>query len=195
LLTAATLPASATPINFTIDFTPGLGPIPTGSFTYDSSLAVGSQFSMFQVDWSFGSFDFTAAANGFAFRTDGGSFSSSCAANALVSPAFLFLSNAQCVADVETLSQWQAVGSGTFASVSFRFLRNSGVGIATASDSLGVQQITPGFSSGSAFGPGWVLTEVGVPVAVPEPGTAVLVAGAIGLMGWRRPRQTRTRSV
>src|SRR5579863_7894850 len=58
--------ADASPLSYDIDFTAFnfMGPPPTsGSFTYDASAAIGSQFSDFTVVWDGLTFDLTAAAN------------------------------------------------------------------------------------------------------------------------------------
>ena len=55
----------AAPVLYDINFTLLSGPpAPTsGSFDYDSTAAIGSQFSSFIVDWDGYAFNFTAAAN------------------------------------------------------------------------------------------------------------------------------------
>lgn len=55
--------AVATPINYTINFNVCCGPVPTGSFTYDASQPVGSQFSNFDVIWDGRTYDLTSTAN------------------------------------------------------------------------------------------------------------------------------------
>jgi hypothetical protein len=56
--------ACAAPLAYNINFITDSGsPTPTGSFTYDSSLADGAQFSAFLVDWDGFTFDFMAVAN------------------------------------------------------------------------------------------------------------------------------------
>jgi hypothetical protein len=56
--------AFAGPINYVINFTTTSGsPTPTGSFTYDSAAALGSQFTAFVVVWDALTFDFTSQAN------------------------------------------------------------------------------------------------------------------------------------
>ena len=49
---------------YSIDFTTISGsPAPTGSFTYDASAPLGSQFTGFVVDWYGYSIDLTSSAN------------------------------------------------------------------------------------------------------------------------------------
>jgi hypothetical protein len=57
--------AFAAPIPYAISFTTATGaPTPTsGSFTYDSAAALGSQFTAFAVAWDGVAFDFTSPAN------------------------------------------------------------------------------------------------------------------------------------
>ena len=56
--------ACAAPLAYNINFTTTSGsPTPTGSFTYNSALADGTQFSSFLVDWDGLTFDFMTVAN------------------------------------------------------------------------------------------------------------------------------------
>jgi hypothetical protein len=68
ILLIGALPALATPVNYTIDFTLTQdGPLPTsGSFSYDSST---STFANFDVVWDGDTFDLTSAANAFTFSS------------------------------------------------------------------------------------------------------------------------------
>jgi hypothetical protein len=62
-LVGAAATATASPETYYITFT-GSGIIPTsGQFTYDSTSAVGSQFSSFTVNWNNTVFDLTTGAN------------------------------------------------------------------------------------------------------------------------------------
>lgn len=69
----AVAPLDAGPIQYSINFTATLGTAPTnGSFFYDASAPVGSQFSSFTVTWDGIQFDLTRPANLPSFASDGG---------------------------------------------------------------------------------------------------------------------------
>jgi hypothetical protein len=61
---AATLSSFAGPVSYQINFTTTSGTAPaTGTFTYNSSLALGSQFTSFTVTWDALTFNFASNAN------------------------------------------------------------------------------------------------------------------------------------
>ena len=86
LLIIGALPARATQVYYTIDFSLNSGgPSPaSGSFYYDSST---STFASFDVAWDSFGFDFTSSANSFAFTSP----TDPCYAGATTGPQEVFL--------------------------------------------------------------------------------------------------------
>jgi hypothetical protein len=176
----------AAPVSYSIAFGAGGNlSTPTGSFVYDSTLAVNQQFVSFTVTEQGAVFDFTSAANNFSFRTDAGTFHTACN-TPNVNDAFELLTDAASVATAPGAGsrEWQVITGGFF-----RFGANSGS--PTATDSFAVTLSSPPFlypDDGSSF----LATPVALPppsANVPEPASIALFAvGIDGLAIGRRKR-------
>jgi hypothetical protein len=94
--------AFAAPLACNINFTTTFGsPTPTGSFTDDSALVDGTQFSAFLVDWDGITFDFTSPAN------SGGTTKFGCVLSAGIVIFDMMSGVGQCPGTPSVL-QWQA---------------------------------------------------------------------------------------
>lgn len=176
----------ATPINYTITWiSEGQLPLPaSGSFTYDSAAAIGSQFSNFQVVWDSYMFNFTSAA-------DSATVNSTC--GAVTSPEiFAFLMGTpECTPAPDTLS-W--IGEADAPFPTFELFDTSGLG--TTDIELGASSTT---SVTGSPAPVSGLYSVGTaiiipPASVPEPSTFLLALAGGGLLLGRRMAQARQKS-
>jgi PEP-CTERM motif len=175
----------ATPILYTFNWiSEGQTPLPTsGSFDYDSSAAVGSQFSNFTVVWDSFTFNFTAAANSATVNSTCG---------AVTSPeVFAFLTGtAECTPTPNTFS-W--IGNAGGPSPTFDIYDTSGLG--TTDIELGATSATvvtgsPAPVSG-LYSVGTVIIQQS---PVPEPSTLLLALAGGGLFLGRRMVQAWRKS-
>lgn len=175
--------ASAAPINYTINFTPTSGIAPTsGTFTYDSSLSLGSRFSSFIVVWQALTFDLTPEANA-------PSFSGSACGTSGSSDAFPLMSGNACSTHFGGFPNWDAVISPQqFPQDFFRFRDIS----LSGSDSETLFEEGPAISqsaNGASATGGYSISAQGS--STPEPSSMVLLStGGIALWLLRRRRQS-----
>jgi hypothetical protein len=166
---------------YTINFTTVAGsPTPSGSFTYDASAPLGSQFTNFIVDWYGYSIDLTSSANN--PTVDG----TECGTSPNSAASFAFLSGSvPCspnVAGPEWAVETDAPGPNGFAIFQFAddgtttlvpipqfndFAIGDEAGLGTA----------PNFGVTAQASGTWTITDT----TTPEPGTMVLFGG--GLLG------------
>ena len=174
----------ATPINYTFTWIPeGQLPLPTsGSFTYDSAAAVGSQFSNFQVVWDSFLFDFTAAANSATVNSTCG---------AVTSPEiFAFLTGtSECAPAPDTFS-W--IGNAGGPSPTFDLFDTSGLG--TTDIELGATSATIVTGSPAPVSGLYSVGRMNTTASVPEPSTVLLGLAGGGLLLGRRMAQARRKS-
>jgi hypothetical protein len=169
--------AYASPIVYDFNWiSEGNLPLPTsGSFTYDSAAAVGSQFSDFVVDWDGFSFNFTANANS-------ATVSSTC--GAVTSPQiFQFLTGTpECTPTPNTFS-W--IGNAGGPSPTFNIFDTSG---------LGTTDIELGASSGTQVtgSPAPVSGLYSVSTAsTPEPSMFIVLLAGCAFLVLKRARANR----
>jgi hypothetical protein len=153
--------AFASPVFYNISFTATAGTAPTaGSFTYNSTAPLGSQFTGFTVLWGGGIFDLTAAANtGEQFvGTDCGTTLSSAS-------VFSFLSGQNVCANSAVIA-WDGSTSG-IDTFDFRNQELAGTGPPEAS--ISINSSTTYFSGPNATGTFSIAS-----TSVPEPSTFIL---------------------
>jgi hypothetical protein len=154
--------AFASPVLYNITFTTTIGPAPTaGSFTYNSTAPLGSQFTGFTVLWGSGIYDLTATANsGEQFiGTDCGTTPSSAS-------VFAFLNGQNVCANTAVIA-WD----GTTSGIDIFDVRNqelSGSGPPKASISINAS--TPYSAGPDATG----TFSIASASTVPEPSTFIL---------------------
>jgi hypothetical protein len=171
--------ALASPIVYDFNWiSEGNLPLPTsGSFTYDSTAAVGSQFSDFVVDWDGFSFDFTTAANS-------ATVTSSC--GAVTSPEiFAFLTGTpECTPTPDNFS-WIGNPGGPFPTFNiFDANANSTTDIELGASSTTSVTGNPNLVSG--------LYTVSPASTVPEPSMLFLVLPCVAFVVRKRVKARRT---
>jgi hypothetical protein len=171
--------AHAGPLLYIITFTTASGLAPTGgSFLYDASASVGSQFSSFYVNWDGQQFDLTAPANA---PSDGAGALAECA----LLP-FQFLSTgSDCSTHATGFPNWEGAAPPYESEPVFSFEDNDG-----ASDG-GSMYIIDGVTSGSTASPDDTpaVGEWSIALAatnVPEPSTIMLVLAGGGWLLYRK---------
>jgi hypothetical protein len=171
----------ASPVSYDIDFTAFnfMGPPPTsGSFDYDASAPIGSQFSDFVVIWDGFSFNLTASANApFSINSD----TSTCIPSIDSAGFFAGLANPSNCFSLSTY--W----TGTVDAGTAEF----NIAVGTASNNLEAHDLESTSYSGAPLnGQGdWTIS------AVPEPGTLpLLLLGALALLGTTRIQMLRLKA-
>ncbi len=154
--------AFASPVLYNITFATTTGPAPTaGSFTYNSTAPLGSQFTGFTVSWGSGIFDLTATAN------NGEQFvGTDCGTTASSASVFSFLSGQNVCANAAAIA-WDGSTSG-IDTFDFRNQELAGTGPPEAS--ISINSSTLYFSGPGATG----TFSVASASTVPEPSTFVL---------------------
>ena len=155
--------ASAGPIAYTINFTTTSGLAPTsGSFDYDSSQSVGSQFSSFFVTWDGISFNLTSDANG-NISTGGD----------CTTPTITFLmTGIGCLNHFTGFPEWYVEASNP-TTAQFNFEDHDAAGVQTIM--ISADQTFSG-SPPLSPGPFGTWTATATSTSVPEPSTLTLAA-------------------
>lgn len=157
--------ASAGPVAYTIDFTTTFGLAPaSGSFVYDSTLSLGSQFSSFLVTWDGFTFDLTQAAN------DPGGNTGDCSAS-----VFSFLiTGSDCTTHAAGQPNWAAAANSGISYEDIAFTDAD----AGSNNLIRLFQSVDDPSASTAFAGGtWTAT-----ATTPEPGSFMLVLVFICLL-------------
>lgn len=162
----------AAPITYDIIFaTTGGSPAPTsGSFTYDSAAAIGSQFTDFNVAWDGFILDLTANAN-----VGGGDENNNSCPTPNSATVFLFLTGTNECPGSPALFQWE--GSADAGEDGFFYLQDY---VPSTSSAIDVSAAAFNFnSSGPDFVEGTFVTTV---ASAPEPPSLLLLVGGIATM-------------
>lgn len=160
--------ATASPVSYTIDFT-GTGILPTGTFTYDAALPLGSRFTAFTVIWDGVTFDLTAGS----FSANNPDFSN--AGGQCTDDAFLLLSTGSACADhASGFPQWGGSLIPTLTYLTFFDRANN------ATDQIDFGENIAGVNLEQFGTGGWQITAL--PEPVPEPAFPVLVIAGGTLM-------------
>jgi len=164
--------ACAAPLAYNINFSTDFGsPTPTsGSFTYDSAAALGSQFTAFDVEWDGLPFVFTSQAN-----TGGNSIGCGATDSATI---FLFLSGTNECPGSNSFN-WSG-GHGSF-NTAFHIDDDGTAG-------TGIQLIdTNAFAGTGGAGGTYSITRNDAP-PVPEPSSFILALAGVALLVQERMR-------
>lgn len=185
-LVGAAASATAAPITYNINFTGGTPNPTSGSFTYDSAAALGSQFTGFNVLWSGISFDLTAQANS---PIAGGT---GCPAG-LTSATFFSILSGNSVCSGTPSNQWNGFASPPGLE-SFLICQGTGGGMGcnTVGRIAARSDLFLSFSGAPVNASG----EFTISPAVPEPSSlALLLGGGVWLAWQRRRRDALSRNV
>jgi hypothetical protein len=193
LMGIGAIAAAASPISYALNFSAiGGSPFlitPTGSFTYDASLAVGAQFSNFFIQWDGLTENFTSAANG-PIHFDAGA---GCPATPTSVNFFNFLNGIpQCTPDEGTIqysfstdpSIFEVCDSTTTGYVSPCASNNAVGAQMDAGDS---SHSTGTASVGDAFGDGTFT----ITASAPEPSTIAMSLAGLGVLLAHAARRRR----
>ncbi len=186
-LVGAAASATAAPITYNINFTGGTPNPTSGSFTYDSAAALGSQFTGFNVLWSGFSFDLTAEANS-PIASSGGP---GCPASPTSTTFFSILSG-NSVCSGAPSNQWSGF-AGPPGVEYFLICQGTGggVGCNTVGRIAARSDLLLSFS-GVVNASG----EFTISTATPEPSSlALLLGGGVWLAWQRRRRDALSRNV